>query len=113
MKFKLMEYNVVPNVDERNAFCIQSVDDYILYNEQKITDRDKFDEIKSVLMQYRNEIVKLNSENISNYKGGRQQMLTIQYEDGEVLRVIGNTPSNEMANLYSELKNKLISIIER
>ena len=113
MKFKLSEYNVVPNVEERNAFCIQLIDDYLLYNKQKITDNNKIDEIKNMFMQYKDEVIKLNKEHISNYKGGRQKILSIQYEEGNVLRINGNTPSIEMANLYSDLKNKLISIIEQ
>ena len=68
MNFKLIEYNVVPNISERNTFCIQLVDDYVLYNNQKIIGNEKIDKIKTVFEQYRAEITKLNGEHICNYK---------------------------------------------
>ena len=113
MTFKLSEYNVLPKVEQRDPFSIELTNGELLYNEQKVTDNTKVDLIINMFNQYKDEIARLNSTPASNYKGGRQQAIRIQYEDGKTFTVTGNTPEEEMANLYLELKNKMISIIEQ
>ena len=40
-------------------------------------------------------------------------LLRVKYEDNNVLCLIGNTPSSEMANLYSKIRNEIVEIIEQ
>ena len=113
MKFRLSEYNVVPDPEKRDAVEIQLVDSKLLYNGQQIEDNDKIVAISNFLMNHKDDIVSLNQEKVDNYKGGRQRVLNVQFEDTDWLWVIGNTPSEAMANLYSELRSELINIIEQ
>ena len=113
MKIKLMEYNVTPNIDDRNEFNIIVDNEFIMYENQKITDVNKINEIINLLTEYKDIVIKLNNEGISNFKGGRQKFIKIKYEDSEFLEIVGNTPSVEMSNLYSEIKEKIINIIEK
>ena len=111
MKFSLTEYNVSPKIEERNVFSIQLADDVLLYNGQ-IMDSNKIDLVKNLFIEYRETIVLANLEKVSSYKGGRQCNIAIKYDDGVVLNVIGNTSSINMSSLYSDIKSRLIAIID-
>ena len=65
-----------------------------------------------MLIKHKDEIVRLNLEKIEIYKGDRQRKLVFQYEDSDILYVIGNTSCLEMSNLYYKLKCEIISILE-
>lgn len=113
MKIILKEYNVVPNMEERNELNIEIIDDRILYNNQIINGDNKLEHIINLINEYKEDIVKLNNDKIGNFKGGRQKLMNIQfYDDNRIYTIIGNTPSIESANLYNIIKEKLLSIVE-
>ena len=81
MKIILKEYNVVPNMEERNELNIEIVDDRILYNNQIINGDNKLEHIINLINEYKEDIVKLNNDKIGNFKGGRQKLMNIQFYD--------------------------------
>lgn len=113
MMFELREYNVTPKIEERNEINIALTGDGIRYNNQIISDENKIKSIVSLLENYKDDILSLNQDRLNNYKGGRQMLLRIKFEDNNVLCLIGNTPSSEMANLYSKIRNEIVEIIEQ
>ncbi len=114
MKIAVKEYNVVPSMEEKNEMNIVFVDNKLIYNNQEIQDENKIKSINELINKYRENIIKLNSTNIENYKGGRQEMIAIQFDDiDQIYHIIGNTPSEESSNLYNIIKDNLISIIEK
>ena len=93
---------------------IMFVDNKILYNNSIIQDIDKNQSIISLIYDYKEDIIKLNSERIQNYKGGIQKIINIQFDnDDKVYKIIGNTALAASADLYNTLKDKLVSIIEK
>ena len=114
MELNIYEYNVTPNLNERDPFNIQLLDNILRINGKIIEDVKKTIAIVNLLEEYKSDIILIASERAGNYKGGRQKCLTVKFEtDGEIYRVIGNTPSQDMANLYSKIKEKMIKIIEQ
>ena len=114
MKLLLREYIVVPKKAEKNEINIMFVDNKILYNNSIIQDIDKNQSIISLIYDYKEDIIKLNSERIQNYKGGIQKIINIQFDnDDKVYKIIGNTALAASADLYNTLKDKLVSIIEK
>lgn len=111
MKFELNEYNVAPTKEEKDVFSIKLIYGKIIYNNKNL-EKNKAETISNLLTKYKDEIVRLNSEKIDIYKGGCQRKLAIQYEDSNILYVIGNTSSFEMSNLYYKLKCEIINILE-
>ena len=113
MKFKIYEYNVTPNVNEKNEFSVLLVNDTLTMNGNNIDDENKKNTIKKVLEENKENIITLATGNFENYKGGRQKLLTVKFEDdGEIYKIIGNTPSQEMADFYTRLVTEITNIIK-
>ena len=113
MKLELREYNVTPDIEKRNDFYIRVEDEKIKYNRDVILDKEKISRIFSLLRNYKEDIIKITSEITHNSKGGRQQMMTIQYEDEKPFYLIGNTNREEMSNFYFKLEKEIIDIIKK
>ena len=114
MKLLLNEYNVVPNIEERKEFSIVLNEDKLLYNNQEIQDSSKVELINSLIKEYKDSIIKLQSEPIQGYKGGRQQIIKVQFDnEGIVYDILGSTSNNDSVNLYSSIKEKITSIVEK
>ena len=91
-------------------------------SEQKLNDEfnvlsneeiEKCSDIQSALELINKEnIITLAMEKAENYKGGRQKSLIVKFEDdGESYRIIGNTPSHEMADFYARVVSEVTNII--
>ena len=113
MKFEINEYNVVPKIEDRNTFYVKISESEIKYNKETILNKEKIDEIFKLLNEYKNDIIKYSEGKMSNYKGGRQQMMLIHYSENEIFHLIGNTPNQELSDFYSKLKNSIVNIIEK
>ena len=114
MELKLYEYNVSSNINEFDLVNIQLLNNCITMNGNIIEDEDKINAITNLLENYKIEIIKLTSERVPNYKGGRQAGLDVIFEtNGEIYKIIGNTPSQEMAEFYYKIKSEIIKIIEQ
>lgn len=110
MKFSLSEYNVTPNLEERDAFSI-SLNDDLKYNGQVVGDETKKAAAIEALEKYKSDIIRLSAEPAENYKGGRQKGLVVLFDgDEKKYRLIGNTDLKEMANLYNQIKTELTQI---
>ena len=84
----------------------------IFYGNKTINDENKYNEIVKIIESNIEIIKKLNLENISSFKGGLQQQITIKLENNSYL-VIGNTDNQEMKQLYIDLKEKILKIINQ
>ena len=113
MKLELREYNVTPKIEERNDFYISVSSDNIKYNKDVLLDKEIIEKIFSLLKKYKEKILNLTNEVTHNYKGGRQQIITIQYDDGKMFHLIGNTPNKEIADFYLKLKEEILKIINK
>jgi len=113
MELKVYEYNVTPNVEERNEFGIYLVNDTLTMNGNNVEDGNKVFAVKKVLDENKEKIIALATEKLENYKGGRQELLTVKFEDdGETYRIVGNTPSHEMADFYAKIVSEITNIIK-
>ena len=113
MKLELREYNVTPKIEERNDFYISVSSDNIKYNKDVLLDKEIIEKIFSLLKKYKEKVLNLTNEVTHNYKGGRQQIITIQYDDGKMFHLIGNTPNKEIADFYLKLKEEILKIINK
>lgn len=113
MKLELREYNVTPKIEERNDFYISVSSDNIKYNKDVLLDKEIIEKIFSLLKKYKEKVLNLTNEVAHNYKGGRQQIITIQYDDGKMFHLIGNTPNKEIADFYLKLKEEVLKIINK
>ncbi len=113
MELKIYEYNVTPNVNEKNEFIVLLVNDKLTINGNNIEGENKIFAIKKLLEENKDNIIALSTEKIENYKGGSQKILTVKFEvDGETYKIIGNTPSQEMSNFYTRIVTEIINIIK-
>ena len=114
MELRIFEYNVTPNVEERNEFGIYLVNDTLTMNGNNVDDENKVFAVKEVLKENKESIITLATGKIENYKGGRQKNLTVKFDvDGETYRIIGNTPSQEMANFYTKIVTDITNIVSK
>ena len=113
MELKIYEYNVTPNANEKNEFGIYLVNDTLTMNGNNVEDENKIFAVKEVLEENKENIITLATGKIENYKGGRQKILTVKFDvDGETYRIIGNTPSQEMADFYTKIVTEITDIIK-
>ena len=82
----------------------------IFYNNKTINNVNKYNEIIKTIDNNIETIKKLNSENISSFKGGLQETITIQLDNNNYF-VIGNTDNQEMKRLYNKMKEEIINIL--
>lgn len=110
----LHEYNVTPDVNKRNELIIKVEDNSITYND--INDENDYlaNKIKEMLISYKDTLLHAKDIKFDNSKGGRQKQLSIYCEEicAEKIVLAGNTNNEEIAKLYDEIKNKLISLLE-
>ena len=107
MELIIYEYNVTPNVNEKNEYSVILINDTLTINGNIIQDKNKILTIKKVLEENKEDIIALANEKAENYKGGRQKSLTVKFDDNEKLySIIGNTPSKEMETLYTRITNE-------
>ncbi len=113
MELKIYEYNVTPKIEERNEFSIRLVNGTLTINGRETTEESIINAIKKILLDNKENIIKLASERQENYKGGRQKGFAVKFEvDGEIYRIIGNTPSQEIADFYFKIKSEITNAIE-
>ena len=112
MKFEFDEYNVVYDYKDKAGIRIIYEDGILTYDGKTINKKEVIDEICNLIESHKDEIIKLNKEEISSYRGGRQQILNVKFEDTDELQIIGNTPIKEMSLLYSKIKNEAICILD-
>lgn len=110
MKMNLYEYNVTPNLENRNELLIKLEDSKITYNDKVISDDNIIDNVYEILDEFKQDLVKYSEIEHTNFKGGRQRRLKVTYDDVEI-NLIGNTDNNEIANFYNEFKEKILNVI--
>lgn len=101
LSFELYSKHFLPSVKPHTIF----------YKNEQINDEDKYKNIIDLIYNNMNNIKKLNMLNINSYKGGLQEVITIQI-DSENYVLIGNTDNQEMKQLYDTIKNEIIKTIE-
>lgn len=84
----------------------------IFYKNKQIIDEVKYKKIIDLIENNINNIIKLDMENINSYKDGLQEIITIQI-DNENYTLIGNTYNQEMKQLYSLIKSKILDIMDQ
>lgn len=112
MKMSLYEYNVTPNIENRNILLINVENDKVVYKDVTIEDNDLIYELKEFIAKNRESLLKYNEIEHSNFKGGRQRILTLNIDDTEI-KLIGNTDNNDIADFYNNFKEELINIIDK
>ena len=112
MKIYLYEYNITPNIENRNILLINVEEEKVTYNDKIIEDDSLIEELNEIIDNYKESLLKFNEIPHTNYKGGRQRSLKVNV-DGNVIALIGNTDNNEIANFYNEFKEKIITVIEK
>ncbi|MBR5662746.1 MAG: hypothetical protein IKX00_03715 [Bacilli bacterium] len=114
MELRIFEYNVTPNVNEKNEFTILMANDTLVMNGNEKNDESKVVAIKKMLEDNKENIIRLAAENAGNYKGGRQKNLAVKFDnDGETFRIIGNTPSQEISDFYTKIVNDITNIVSK
>ena len=114
MELNVYEYNVTPNVDEKNEFTILLANDTLTVNGNNDEDENKVLNVKKLLEDNKENIIRLAAENAENYKGGRQKNLAVKFDnDGETFRIIGNTPSQEISDFYTKIVTDITNIVSK
>lgn len=83
----------------------------IFYKNKTINDENIYNKIIGIVDSNIDIIKKLNLENVSSYKGGLQEIITIQLDDNNYF-VIGNTDNQEMQQLYKNIKEEIINVLK-
>ncbi len=84
----------------------------IFYKNEQINDEIKYKKIVELIDNNIDNIKRLNMEKISSYKGGLQEIITIQIDNDNFI-LVGNTDNQEMKQLYNDIKDKILIIIEQ
>lgn len=110
----LHEYNVTPDVNKKEELIIKVENGTIMYNGINNESDYMLDEIKKMLISYKNDLLQVKDIKCSNYKGGRQKQLKIHCKEvcDDEINLLGNTNNEDIAKLYGEIRNKLISLLE-
>lgn len=112
MELKIIEYNVTPNANERDSFSVLLIDDVLSMNKQNIDDENKVLAVKRTLEENKEDIIRISSKGLDNYKGGRQQFFEIKFvSNGEIYRFFGNTPIQETADFYNKIVTEIKNIV--
>ena len=112
MKIYLYEYNVTPNIENRNILLINVEDDKVTFNDKVIENSKLIEELEEIVANNKNSLLAYNEIPHTNFKGGRQRNLKVNVDDIEV-KLIGNTENNEIANFYNDFKEQIITAIEK
>lgn len=107
-------------VNERTASLVGRGDD-VLYGvrngkifksgrSEGIVDEGKVEAIKRIINDNLEKVKIVCNKPMQNYKGGRQEILTIKI-NGDIYSLFGNTPDSEMKVLYQQLKDEISKII--
>ena len=118
IKIILKEYIVnTPNDDVKlsielySSHFLPTIKPHTIFCENKtINDENKYNEIVKTIDSNIETIKKLNSENINSFKGGLQEIITIQIDNSNYF-AIGNTDNQEMKRLYNKMKEEIINIL--
>lgn len=118
IKIILKEYIVnTPNDDIKllmelysNHFLPTIKPHTIFYENKTINDENIYNKIIKIVDSNIDIIKKLNLENVNSYKGGLQEIISIQLDDNNYF-VVGNTDNQEMKQLYSKMKEEIINVL--
>lgn len=115
MKIVLNEYNVTPDIDDRNQVFVKIEDDKIVYGNKIYYNAEMIQRINNLLFSYKESILRIKDVKHSNYKGGRQQILKIHFKEiyDKPIIIFGNTDNEEVSNFYNKLKNEIMSVLEK
>lgn len=108
---KIMEYTVSKDNSESTTYLITNTQIQINGEEIKDDLRNKISKIRNILISKAKEIETISNSVQSNYKGGRQKTMNIEFNEKKY-RIIGNTSNEEAAKLYNEITDKIQKIIE-
>ena len=103
------EYVGAPNGDR----VMYGANDGKIFKEagsEGIADDKKIEAIKGIINDNLENIKSQCAKQVQNYKGGRQERLSIKI-NGDTYCLIGNTPDEEMRALYQQLKNEINRIV--
>lgn len=107
---KISEYNV--SIYDRDPVSYIIKNDQIVINGEEIKGdvTDKINRIKNIINSKKEEIETICSSRQSNYKGGRQQLLSIKLNEKKYI-IVGNTDNKDGVQLYSDIKEAIKKII--
>lgn len=83
----------------------------IFYNNVKINDENKYKKIIEIIESNINRIKELDNENSNSSKGGLQEEINIQFNQDNYT-IFGNTDNHKMKQLYKDIKENIVNIIE-
>ena len=115
MRLVLREYNVTPIKEKRDEVCVELKDNKVtVYTDNRVVeDSSKIDPFIEFINGIKEDVIKLNEERVSSYKGGRHENINIQFDgDERIYLVIGCTPSEESAKMYKLIREKLGEVIK-
>jgi len=102
------EYNV--SSDNKDSFSLSIVPPKIRYDGKIINDKNMCAEINNIVAEQKENILKFKDAKIVNYKGGRQEQLSINFGDQKVV-LLGNTPDHFMSDLYYSIRERISNCI--
>ncbi len=113
-EIKIDEYNVAYNTKDRDEFNLLITDNYIRKNSEEIKEglENKINEIKDIISKKLKEIELVANSKQMAYKGGRQKRMNIEI-NGKTYTILGNNPNTEIAQLYSDIKEEILKIINK
>lgn len=112
MKLCIYEYNITPNVENRNELLINVEEDKVTYNDKVIENGELIAELNQIVENNKPTLLDFNEIQHSNYKGGRQRSLKVEV-DGVSIKLIGNTDNNQIANFYNDFKEEIINVVSK
>ena len=101
LSFELYSKHFLPTIKPHTIF----------YENKELNDENKYSQIIKIVDSNIETIKKLNLENISSFKGGLQEIITIQLDNDNYF-VIGNTDNQEMKQLYKKIKEDIINVLK-
>ena len=108
---KIREYTVSKDNSESTTYLITNTQIQINGEEIKEDLTNKISKIKNILSSKVNEIETISNSVQSNYKGGIQKTMDIEFNEKKY-RIIGNTSNEEATKLYINIKEEIQKIID-
>ena len=105
MNLILHEYNVTPDVTQRNEVSVQIAGGTVLYNGKRAQSAEFAKDVEKLITSAQKPLMQCKGLQPASTKSGRQKMLAIT--------IFGNTDNQEVAAFYNELTRRVIAVVEK
>lgn len=115
MNLILHEYNVTPDVTQRNEVSVQIAGGTVLYNGKRAQSAEFAKDVEKLITSAQKPLMQCKGLQPASTKSGRQKMLAVTWDQlgKDTITIFGNTDNQEISAFYNELTRRVIAVVEK